>query len=127
MGYANVGDIRMYYEIHGQGEPLLLIMGLGGHILDWGWSLPQQLAKHYQVIMFDNRGSGRTDQPQGPYSIKQMANDTVGLMNAIGLKQASIFGVSMGSMIAQEIAMDYSEKVAKLVLGCTHAGGDDAG
>ena len=124
MGYANVGDIRMYYEIHGQGEPLLLIMGLGGHILDWGWSLPQQLAKHYQVIMFDNRGSGRTDQPQGPYSIKQMANDTIGLMNAIGLKQASIFGVSMGSMIAQEIAMDHSEKVAMLVLGCTHAGGD---
>ncbi len=124
MGYASVGDIRIYYEIQGLGEPLLLIMGLGGHILDWGGSLPQELAKHYQVIMFDNRGAGRTDRPAGPYSITQMANDTVGLMNAIGLKQASIFGVSMGSMIAQEIALNYPDKVARLVLGCTHTGGD---
>ncbi|MFB3765568.1 MAG: alpha/beta fold hydrolase [Methanotrichaceae archaeon] len=124
MGYINVGNIRIYYEIHGQGEPLLLIMGLGGHILDWGWILPQELAKHYQIIMFDNRGSGRTDQPQGPYSIKQMANDTVGLMNSIGLNRASIFGVSMGSMIAQEIAVNYSEKVSNLVLGCSRADGD---
>lgn len=124
MGYANVGDIRMYYETQGLGEALLLIMGLGGHILDWGWTLPEELAKHYQVIMFDNRGAGRTDQPAGPYSIKQMADDTVGLMDAIGLKQASLFGVSMGSMIAQEIALNHSGKVAKLVLGCAHAGGD---
>lgn len=124
MGCADIGDIRIYYEIYGQGEPLLLIMGLGGHILDWGRALLQELAEHYRVIIFDNRGSGRTDQPSGPYSIKQMARDTIGLMNAIGLKQASIFGVSMGSMIAQEIAINNSEKVEKLVLGCTHAGGD---
>lgn len=124
VGYMKVGDLRMYYEIHGQGEPLLLIMGLGGNTLDWGWVLPQQLAKHYRVVMFDNRGSGRTDQPPGPYSINQMAADCVGLMNAIGLRRAFIFGVSMGGMIAQEIALDHSEQAAKLVLGCTSAGGD---
>lgn len=118
-----VGDIRMYYEVHGHGEPLLLITGLGGHSLDWGWLLPEMLAEHYQVVIYDNRGAGRSDQPQGPYSIKQMAQDTVGLMDAIGLKRSHIFGVSMGGMIAQEVALDYPERVEKLVLGCTMAGG----
>jgi 3-oxoadipate enol-lactonase len=124
MGYVKVGDIQIYYEIHGQGKPLLLINGLGGHSLDWGWVLLQQLDKRYQVVMFDNRGAGRTDQPQGPYSIKQMAEDAVGLMDAIDLKPAFVFGVSMGGMIAQEIALDHPENVIKLVLGCTSAGGD---
>lgn len=118
-----VGDIRIYYEVHGQGELLLLITGLGGHSLDWGWVLPELLAEHYQVVIFDNRGAGRSDQPPGPYSIEQMAQDTVRLLDAIGLKRAYLFGVSMGGMIAQEIALDYPERVEKLVLGCTMAGG----
>jgi 3-oxoadipate enol-lactonase len=115
----------MYYEIHGQGEPLLLIMGLGGHILDWGWVLPKELARCYQVIMFDNRGAGRTTQPPGPYSIKQMARDAIGLMDAIGLKRSFVFGASMGGMIAQEIALDYPMRVTKLVLGGTSVGGKE--
>ena len=125
MGYIDIGDIRIYYEILGQGEPLLLIMGLGGHILDWGRVLPKGLSKYYQVIMFDNRGSGRTTQPPGPYSIKQMAKDAVDLMDAIGLKRPSVFGASMGGMIAQEIALIYPERVTKLVLGGTMAGGKE--
>jgi 3-oxoadipate enol-lactonase len=96
MAYLKVGDISMYYEIHGQGEPLLLIMGLGGHTLDWGWVLPQQLAQYYQVIMFDNRGAGRSQQPFGPYSIAQMAWDTSNLMDSLEVEKAHIFGVSMG-------------------------------
>lgn len=125
MAYRNVGDIRMYYEIHGQGEPLLLIMGLGGHTLDWGWTLPQQLSQHYQVIMFDNRGAGRSQQPPGPYNIAQMAWDTLGLMDSLEVENAYFFGVSMGGMIAQQLAIDRPRRVTKLALGCTSPGGQD--
>lgn len=125
MAYLKVGDIRIYYEIHGQGEPLLLIMGLGGHILDWGWVLPQQLAQYYQVIMFDNRGAGRSQQPSGSYSIAQMAWDTSSLMDCLEVERAHIFGVSMGGMIAQQLAIDQPQRVTKLVLGCTSPGGQE--
>lgn len=125
MVYLNVGDIRMYYETHGQGEPMLLIMGLGGHTLDWGWVLPLKLAQYHRVIMFDNRGAGRSQQPSGPYSIAQMAEDTSNLMDSLGVEKARVFGVSMGGMIAQQLAIDQPQKVTKLVLGCTSPGGQD--
>jgi 3-oxoadipate enol-lactonase len=118
-----VGDIEIYYEVHGCGEPLLMIMGLGGSILDWGWVLPPKLAERYQVILFDNRGSGRSDQPPGPYSIRQMADDAARLMDALGVEKASVFGVSMGGMIAQELALNHPNRVERLILGCTSAGG----
>jgi 3-oxoadipate enol-lactonase len=98
-------------------------MGLGGHTLDWGRVLPQQLAKYYQVIIFDNRGAGRSQQPSGPYSIAQMTGDTTRLMDRLGVEKAHVFGVSMGGMIAQQLAIDHPQRVAKLVLGCTSPGG----
>ncbi len=113
----------MYYEVHGQGEPLLMIMGFGGSVLDWGWVLPPKLAERYRIIMFDNRGAGRSDQPPGPYSIKQMADDAANLMDALGLESSAVFGASMGGMIAQELALNYPGKVKRLILGCTSAGG----
>jgi pimeloyl-ACP methyl ester carboxylesterase len=116
-GRVPVGDIKMYYEIHGRGEPLLLIMGLGGHSLDWGWIIPQKLADRYEVILFDNRGAGRSDQPAGPFAIEQMARDTVGLMDTLGIDQAHVFGGSMGGMVALQMALDYPKRVDKLVLG----------
>ena len=119
----SVDDINMYYEVHGHGEPLLLIMGLGGHSLDWGWILPQRLADRYKVILFDNRGAGRSDQPAGPFTIEQMTSDTVGLMDTLGIERAHIFGGSMGGMIALQMALDYPKRVDKLVLGATTAGG----
>lgn len=123
-GNATVGDIRIYYEILGEGKPLLLIMGLGGHILDWGWILPKKLAEGRQAIAFDNRGSGRSDQPAGPYTTAQMANDTIGLLDTLGVERADVFGVSMGGMIAQEIAVRHPERVDRLILGAASAGGD---
>jgi pimeloyl-ACP methyl ester carboxylesterase len=75
------------------------------------------------VISFDNRGAGRSDQPSGPYSINQMENDTIGLLDAIEVERADIFGVSMGGMIAQEIAVLHPDRVDRLVLGATSAGG----
>lgn len=121
-GRVTVGNIKMYYQIHGQGEPLLMIMGLGGHSLDWGWIAPQKLADHYKVILFDNRGAGRSDQA-GPCTIEQMAKDTVGLMDALAIDRAHVFGASMGGMIALQMALDYPEHINKLVLGATSAGG----
>jgi pimeloyl-ACP methyl ester carboxylesterase len=121
-GRVTVGNIKMYYQIYGQGEPLLMIMGLGGHSLDWGWIVPQKLADRYKIILFDNRGSGRSDQ-SGPCTIEQMAKDTIGLMDALAIDRAHVFGGSMGGMIALQMALDHPEHVNKLVLGATSAGG----
>ena len=121
-----VGDINVYYEVLGQGEPLLMIMGLAGNMLDWGPIMPARLAERYQVILFDNRGAGRTDQPPGPYTMAQMADDAVGLLDALEIERAHVFGVSMGGMIAQHAALDHAERLRKLILGCTMPGGTHA-
>lgn len=123
-GRVPVGDIEMYYQIHGQGEPLLMIMGLAGHCLDWGTKLPKKLAERYQVILFDNRGAGRSDQPAGVLTIKQMARDAAGLLDALGIDRAHVLGGSMGGMIALQFVLDYPDRVNKLVLGATAAGGE---
>ncbi len=123
-GNIKVNDINMYYEIHGEGFPLVLIMGLGGNADGWkiteflGW-----ISKNFKTIIFDNRGAGRTDKPDIEYSIKMFADDTVGLMDALNIEKAHVLGISMGGMIAQEIVLNYPERVEKLVLGCTHCGG----
>ena len=124
MPKAKINDISISYKVHGQGEPLVLIMGLGG--AKWSWIF-QTLAfkKFYQVITFDNRGVGRTDKPSEPFTVKTMADDTIGLMDHLGADRAHILGVSLGGMIAQEIAINYPERVNKLILGCTTSGLDD--
>lgn len=122
-GRASVGDIKMYYQILGRGEPLFMIMGLAGHSLDWGEKLPRRLAEQYQVILFDNRGAGRSDQPSGSLTIKQMAEDAVGLMDALKIDKSHVLGGSMGGMIALKVALDYPDRVNKLVLGATASGG----
>lgn len=124
MPKANVNGINISYGVYGHGEPLVLIMGFAGPKLGWIFQ-NCFFKKHYQVITFDNRGVWRTDKPDGPYSIKMMADDTVGLMDHLGIKKAHILGVSMGGMIAQELAINYPERVQKLVLGCTYASQDE--
>jgi 3-oxoadipate enol-lactonase len=94
---VKVGDINMYYEVHGGGQPLLLIMGLGSDSSNWMLQT-MEFSKGYQVIVFDNRGVGRTDAPDIPYSVKMMADDTVGLMDAIGVKEAHVLGMSLGGV-----------------------------
>ncbi len=118
-------EIDIYYEEHGAGEPLVLIMGWGGNAATWMPQIPG-LAKHYRVIAFDNRGAGRTSAPDKPYSIDQMATDTVGLLDALGVRTAHVFGVSMGGMIAQELVLAHPERVSTLMLGCTSAGSSQA-
>jgi 3-oxoadipate enol-lactonase len=120
MPYVKVNDIQMYYEIHGDGEPLLLIFGLGTDISEWD-GIIRWLAKTYKVLAFDNRGAGRTDKPDTPYSIEMMAHDTAGLMQMLGLKQANILGISLGGRIALELALQHATSVKKLVLVSTSA------
>jgi pimeloyl-ACP methyl ester carboxylesterase len=120
--FCNVGSLRVHYRILGQGPPLVLIMGLSGD-LTWWEPLVRELEEDFQILLFDNRGAGLTDKPEEKYTIPMFASDTVGLMAALGIPKAHIFGVSMGGMIAQEIALRYPDHVDRLVLGCTHTGG----
>ena len=121
MPLRHVNDINMYYEIHGKGEPLLMIQGLGfemsAMVTEPGKSrYIDRFTDRYQVILFDYRGVGRTDKPDIPYSIGMLADDTVGLMDALGIRKAHIMGTSMGSQIAQTIAAHYPDRVKGLIL-----------
>jgi len=123
MPTAKVGDVSIYYEIHGEGEPLVLIMGYGGNSGQWFRQIPG-LSQEYRVIAFDNRGTGRSDKPDISYTMEMMAKDVAGLLEALGIVAAHVYGVSMGGMIAQHVALNYPEKVLGLVLGCTTCGSE---
>lgn len=119
-----VGNLSVNYEIKGSGHPLLMIMGLSFSLLDWGDDLPNELAKHYQVILYDNRDAGQTTTSLvKDYTIADLADDAAGLLEELGINQAHVFGVSMGGMVAQQFALRHASKLNKLVLGCTMAGG----
>ncbi|HZR23740.1 MAG TPA: alpha/beta fold hydrolase [Vicinamibacterales bacterium] len=119
------GGVTLYWETRGDGEPLLLIMGLGVTLEGWSRIGPE-LAKRYRTILFDNRGTGRSGTPPGPYSIVEMAADAAAVLDAARVERAHVFGISMGGMIAQEFALQYPSRVRSLILGCTAPGGRDA-
>ena len=114
--------VKIYWEEHGAGDPLLLIMGLGA-TLEWWRRLIPVLSPHYRTIVYDNRGVGRSDVPPGPYAIPQMADDATAVLDAAGVASAHVFGASMGGMIAQELALNHPARVHSLILGCTACGG----
>ncbi len=113
-----VNDIEIYYDVYGSGEPILLIMGLGGSMFGWQSQIPT-LSQHLRVIALDNRGSGRSDMPQSDYSMGLFADDAAGLLQALEYESAHVFGVSMGGMIAQELALRHPSMVRSLILGAT--------
>ncbi len=124
MPLADVNGIQLYYQAHGQGEALILMPGLGAGHTAWFRQLPA-FRKHFRVVTFDPRSIGRSDRPKQPYSFRSLADDVVGLMDHLAIRKAHILGQSLGGYAAQEVAIDYPDRVLKLVLVSSAAAGGD--
>ena len=126
MPKIKVNDIEMYYEVHGEGTPVVIINGYGGTSEGWESVSPliSDLSKHYKVIIQDNRGVGRSTISETPVTLKLMASDNVSLLDKLGVDAAYFIGNSMGGTIAQEIALNYPKRVLGLVLSATSPGGE---
>jgi pimeloyl-ACP methyl ester carboxylesterase len=120
MPKIRAGDVELYYVEAGAGEPLVLVMGFGGDHLAWGLQV-RAFAERYRVITFDNRGVGQSDTPDLPYTTRMMADDTAALMTALGVERAHVIGLSLGGMIAQELALAHPARVRTLQLHATLA------
>jgi 3-oxoadipate enol-lactonase len=113
--------VRIAWEEHGSGPPLLLVQGLG--YARWSWEpIVAPLAELYRVLSFDNRGIGESDKPPGPYTARAMAGDALQVLDEAGVGRAHVLGASLGGMIAQELAVAAPERVDRLILCCTHPG-----
>ena len=123
MPKVRANGIEIYYEEAGSGEPLLMIIGFGGDHQAWACQVPAFVEK-YRVITIDNRGAGQSDVPDVAYSTRMMADDAVGVLDALGIERAHVLGVSMGGMIAQEVALNHPRRVRSLQLHCTYARAD---
>lgn len=120
MPYARVGEISLHYEVRGEGEPLVLIASMGCDLDSWRLQ-SGDFCRKYRVITFDNRGAGRSDAPDMAYTIAMMADDTVRLMDILGIDSAHILGKSMGGYIAQEVAIRHPGRARSLILVSTSA------
>ena len=124
MPYTTNNGVKLYYEVHGSGQPLFLIMGLGGTSESWRFQV-QYFCKYYQVIVMDNRGAGRSDQPDEEYTTKIFASDVKQVLDDLNIQQAHIFGLSMGGMIAQQFCLSYPQYVKSLLISCSGTGTPD--
>jgi 3-oxoadipate enol-lactonase len=122
--FATNGRVRLYYELAGApgAPPLVLLRGLGRTVRHWG-KLLDLLGDRLRVVVLDNRGVGRSSAPLPPYDTAEMAGDVLAVLDHAGIERASVFGLSLGGMIAQRVALLRPERVSRLVLGCTRAGG----
>lgn len=123
MAKVEVAGREFHYERDGSGEPLLLIQGMSGTHVSWGEAFKGALEEAFDVVAFDNRGIGFSAPVNGPFTIAEMAEDTAGLLETLGLESAHVVGISMGGMIAQELALAHPERLRSLTLGCTYCGG----
>jgi 3-oxoadipate enol-lactonase len=101
MPHVESSGINLYYEEHGQGEPLVLIMGFTMSLVGWHWNV-ERFAQSFRTIVFDNRGVGQSDKPDEPYAMTMFADDTAGVLDHVGIDQAHVFGISMGCVIPIE-------------------------
>jgi pimeloyl-ACP methyl ester carboxylesterase len=121
MSMSRSGTVRangqeLYFEVHGQGPPLVLVMGIGYDATLWTLAQVPALSQMFQVVIFDNRDAGRSSSATGPYTIADMADDVAALMDALDIKRAHLLGLSMGGMIAQEFALRHAGRLHRLVL-----------
>jgi len=121
-----VGDIEVAYQIFGEGDPLLLIMGYSGTMDLWAPEVLKELASKYQLIIFDNRGMGKTTASDKEFTIELFADDTRGLLDALSIERAHVLGWSLGTYIAQELTLRYPDRVEKLILYAGDPGGKEA-
>jgi pimeloyl-ACP methyl ester carboxylesterase len=121
---ARVNGIDIAYGVAGAGDPLLMIMGFTGARHHW-YGFDKRMSLDFLTITLDNRGAGETSAPDAAYTVPQMADDAIGLLDHLGIDRVHLFGVSMGGMIAQEIALNHPGRVRTLILGCTHFGGTE--
>jgi 3-oxoadipate enol-lactonase len=123
MAKVEVAGREFHYERRGSGKSLLLIQGMSGTHVAWGRPFRETLEESFDVVAFDNRGIGLSGPIEGPFTIVEMAEDTAGLMEELGLESAHVVGISMGGMIAQELALAEPGRLRSLTLGCTYCGG----
>src|SRR6478672_8642525 len=123
MPKAAVRGTELHWERAGSGEPLLLIQGMSGTHVSWGEPFKSALEESFDVVAFDNRGIGLSERISEPFTIAEMAEDTAALLDELGWESAHVLGISMGGMIAQELALAHPERLRSLTLGCTYCGG----
>ena len=117
-----MGNPRLHHVRRGAGEPLLLIMGMGGHHRMWGEPLLNLLEPDFDIVAFDNRGIGTSDRADDPFSVADLAGDSVRMLDEVGWDSAHVFGISLGGMVAQELVLGHPDRVRTLTLGCTYPG-----
>lgn len=122
MPTAELADRTVSYVRRGGGEPLLLIMGMAGHAGMWGEPFLRELERDFEVLAFDHRGIGLSGRAERAFTIAELAGDAARLLGAVGWSDAHVLGISMGGMVAQELAIGHPEVVRTLTLGCTYAG-----
>lgn len=121
--HADLDGRKLSYLRRGSGAPLLLIMGMAGHMGLWREDFLALLENDFDIVAYDHRGIGDSTDVDGPFTIAELADDAAALLDAVGWDDAHIFGISMGGMVAQELVLDRPERVRRLVLGCTYCGG----
>ena len=124
MPHAEVNGRRLHYVRRGRGEPLLLIQGLSANHLHWGEEFLGLLEEDFDYVSYDHQGTGHSERTTDPFTMLDLADDAAGLLDALELNSAHVMGVSMGGMVAQEVALRHPQRVRTLTLGCTYAGGE---
>jgi pimeloyl-ACP methyl ester carboxylesterase len=124
MPKVELAGTELHYERAGSGEPLLLIQGMSANHKAWGQPFSSLLERDFEVIAFDNRGMGLSSPATEAFSIAEMAADTAGLLEALQIESAHVLGISMGGMIAQELALAHPAKLRSLTIGCSYCGGE---
>jgi pimeloyl-ACP methyl ester carboxylesterase len=125
MPTVDAGGTELYYERSGSGEPMLLIQGMAATHLAWGTPFLDALERDFECIVYDHRGMGRSARAEMPFTIVDLAGDALALLDALGLESVHVVGISMGGMVAQELALAHPERVRTLTIGASYCGGPD--